>query len=116
MGMPSAYWPGLSWGTRPTQLGVTGSFFGSGLLSLGLLGAVALAVGIVVPQWRICNDIATLVLYAFYPLPAIALESPAAAFPRQVVSIKTSRAESRTAAVYGDTCENPLDRALLSHE
>ena len=25
MGMPSAYWPGLSWGTRPTQLGVTGS-------------------------------------------------------------------------------------------
>src|SRR5271166_4566853 len=47
MGMPSAYWPGLSWGTRPTQLGVTGSLFGSCLPSFVRLGAVAVAVGIV---------------------------------------------------------------------
>src|SRR5208283_7904 len=46
MGMPSAYWPGLSWGTRPTQLGVTASFFGNGLLSFVRLGAGAVAVGI----------------------------------------------------------------------
>jgi hypothetical protein len=51
MGMPSAYWPGLSWGTRPTQLGVTGSLFGSCLPSFVRLGAVAVAVGIGAPQW-----------------------------------------------------------------
>src|SRR5271169_2224901 len=32
MGMPSAYWPGLSWGTRPTQLGVTGALVLTGIL------------------------------------------------------------------------------------
>src|SRR5664279_5881278 len=53
IGMPSAYWPGLSWGTRPTQLGVTGSLFGSCLPSFVLLGAFAVAVGIIAPQWRI---------------------------------------------------------------
>src|SRR5271165_4282408 len=54
MGMPSAYWPGLSWGTRPTQLGVTASLFGVGFgigfVSLVRLGAVAVAVGIMAPR------------------------------------------------------------------
>ena len=41
MGMPSAYWPGLSWGTRPTQLSVTGWRGGvSSLPFFSLLGAV----------------------------------------------------------------------------
>src|SRR5271157_3414310 len=66
MGMPSVYWPGLSWGTRPTQLGVTGSFFGSGLLSLGRLGAVAVAVGMVVPQWRIFAGMRILLMCSLY--------------------------------------------------
>src|SRR5208337_778542 len=60
MGMPSAYWPGLSWGTRPTQLGVTASFFGSCLPSFVRLGAVAVAVGIVAPQWRLFIGMTTL--------------------------------------------------------
>src|SRR5271157_6350944 len=51
IGMPSAYWPGLSCGTRPTQLGVTGSLFGSCLMSFVRLGAVPVAVDIVAPQW-----------------------------------------------------------------
>src|SRR5271167_4029925 len=60
MGMPSAYWPGLSWGTRPTQLGVTGSLFGSGLLSLVRLGAAGVAVGMVAPQWPVFIGVTTL--------------------------------------------------------
>src|SRR5271157_468715 len=75
MGMPSAYWAGLSWGTRPTQLGVTGSLFGSCLLSLGRLGAVAVAVGIVVPRWRIFAGMRIL-LIVLYTLAAIPMESP----------------------------------------
>src|SRR5271169_1984662 len=44
MGMPSAYWPGLSWGTRPTQLGVTASrFLIDGMLGGVLEGVTALA-------------------------------------------------------------------------
>src|SRR6516225_10231537 len=73
MGMPSAYWPGLSWGTRPTQLGVTASLFGSGVLSFVRLGAVAVAVGIVVPRWRIVGKPC---LYAFYTPAAILLKPP----------------------------------------
>src|SRR5271169_294279 len=47
MGMPSAYWPGLSWGTRPTQLGVTASrVLAAGVLPLGRLGGGAITVGI----------------------------------------------------------------------
>src|SRR4051812_24992914 len=78
MGMPSAYWPGLSWGTRPTQLGVTASLFGIGCVSLVRFSAAAVAVGMLAPQscrvtvirvtppvgtWRIdandCNGTAT---------------------------------------------------------
>src|SRR5271165_7623026 len=40
MGMPSAYWPGLSWGTRPTQLSVTGA------LAAGLAAGVGGVVGL----------------------------------------------------------------------
>src|SRR5271169_5594376 len=40
MGMPSAYWPGLSWGTRPTQLSVTGA------LAVGLAGGVGGGAGL----------------------------------------------------------------------
>src|ERR1039458_7063159 len=50
MGMPSAYWPGLSWGTRPTQLGVTASrvfFGGGGGVALDALGGAGLTVGMV---------------------------------------------------------------------
>src|SRR5215472_14363587 len=50
MGIPSAYLPGLSWGTRPTQLGVTASRpLGKALLSFCLLSTAAVAVGIVTP-------------------------------------------------------------------
>src|SRR5664279_1248659 len=50
MGMPSAYWPGLSCGTRPTQLGVTVSrvfFGGGGRVTLDAVGGAALTVGMV---------------------------------------------------------------------
>src|SRR5271165_2989974 len=64
MGMPSAYWPGLSWGTRPTQLSVTGALAAGlaagvgGVVGLPFLGAFAgaaltgrafLTIGMVVP-------------------------------------------------------------------
>src|SRR5208337_2185016 len=67
MGMPSAYWPGLSWGTRPTQLGVTASrVLAVGTLTLAAFGGVAVAVGIVVPQWRVFAGMATLLICFLY--------------------------------------------------
>src|SRR5271165_6371186 len=52
MGMPSAYRPGLSWGTRPTQLGVTASrvfVMGAvvGVTALAAFGGASFSVGIV---------------------------------------------------------------------
>src|SRR5664279_3138773 len=54
MGMPSAYWPALSWGTRPTQLGVTDSrvfFGGGGRVTLAALGGASLTVAMVPLPW-----------------------------------------------------------------
>src|ERR1700679_39029 len=53
MGMPSSYWPGLSWGTRPTQLSVAASRpCLRGWTTFERLGAASFSAGMVGPYAR----------------------------------------------------------------